>query len=51
MDKKQETNLNVSPETRLCPKFDPTAIAKFQVAKKSEMGIRVVDDCAEAHQM
>lgn len=41
----------MSPELRLCPKFDATSIALFPVARPEEMGMRVVDNCAEEHMM
>ncbi len=52
-DKKEPSDdcLRVNPENRLCPKFDQTSIAKFPVASREEMGVRVVDDCAEEHMM
>ena len=40
-------NLRLNPEARLCPKFDPDCIAKFPVAERGKMGMRVLDDCAE----
>ena len=39
------------PEQRLCPRFDFASIATFPVAPEGAMGVRVVDDCAEEHQM
>lgn len=51
-NEKQETNdLRLDPEKRLCPKFDSTSIALFPVADREEMGVRVVDNCAEEHIM
>ena len=44
-------DLRISPELRLCPKFDADSIALFRVAAPHEMGIRVVDNCAEEHIM
>lgn len=44
-------DLRLDPEKRLCPKFDSTSIAMFPVASREEMGVRVVDDCAEEHIM
>ena len=41
----------MEPNQRLCPKFDETSIARFPVARREEMGVRVVDDCAEEHIM
>jgi len=49
-DKKQE-NLRLDPEKRLCPKFDSVSVAKYSVADPGEMGMRVVDNCAEEHEM
>ncbi|MCD8375318.1 MAG: hypothetical protein LUD69_00040 [Oscillospiraceae bacterium] len=43
--------LAANPELRLCPKFDSAAVAKFRVASRKEMGVRVVDNCAEEHIM
>ena len=50
--KRQQTeDLRLNPEARLCPKFDQTSIALFPVADREEMGVRVVDNCAEEHIM
>ena len=56
MSKSKETkrtaeDIRLDPEQRLCPKFDSTSIAKFPVAPRGAMGVRVVDDCAEEHMM
>lgn len=44
-------DLRLSPQYRLCNKFDATSIAEFRVANPGEMGVRVVDNCAEEHIM
>lgn len=44
-------DLRLQPEKRLCSKFDSTSIAEFPVASREEMGVRVVDNCAEEHIM
>lgn len=44
-------DFRLEPEKRLCPKFDETSIALFPVAEPGEMGVRVVDNCAEEHIM
>ena len=44
-------DLRLSPQLRLCPKFDADSIATFPVAQPGEMGVRVVDNCAEEHIM
>ena len=41
----------LNPQLRLCPKFDPDSIAEFHVGEPGEMGVRVVDNCAEEHIM
>ncbi len=45
------TVIRVDPEEGLCPKFDQTSMALFPVARPGEMGVAVVDDCAEEHIM
>lgn len=45
------SDLRIEPERRLCPKFDAKSIARFPVAARDEMGVRVVDNCAEEHIM
>ncbi len=40
-------DLRLNPQLRLCAKFDETSIAKFPVADPGEMGMRVLDNCAE----
>jgi hypothetical protein len=44
-------DLRLDPELRLCPKFDAVSIADFPVATRNEMGVRVLDNCAEEHIM
>lgn len=48
---KQQTveteDLRLNPEARMCPKFDTVSIAKFPVADRDKMGVRVLDNCAE----
>lgn len=44
-------DLRLNPQLRLCPKFDETSIANFPVAAPGEMGMRVLDNCAEEHIM
>lgn len=52
MKKKKETeDLRLSPQERICPKFDEVSVAMFPVADVGEMGVRVVDNCAEEHIM
>ncbi len=49
---KQESDcLRIAPEKRLANKFDAASIAKYPVADPGKMGFRVLDDCAEEHQM
>lgn len=49
--KELDENLRLNPEKRLCAKFDELSIAKFPIAKPGEMGMRVLDNCAEEHIM
>ena len=49
--KDADAELRIDPEKRICPKFDCTSIAMFPVADRDEMGMRVLDDCAEEHIM
>lgn len=44
-------DLRLCPEKRLCAKFDSLSIAVFPVAAPGEMGMRVLDNCAEEHIM
>lgn len=44
-------DLRLDPQHRLCNKFDALSIAMFRVADRGEMGIRVLDNCAEEHIM
>ena len=49
--KRESDCLRIAPEERIASKFDAASIAKFPVAKPGKMGFRVLDDCAEEHQM
>ena len=50
--KKEKTlDLRLNPEARICPMFDSTSIKKFAAPDREEMGVRVLDNCAEEHQM
>lgn len=49
--KKETEDLRLNPQLRICPKFDEESIAMFSVADRSEMGVRVLDNCAEEHIM
>ena len=50
-EKKGPDCVRLDPETRLCPKFDSCSIKKFAAPDREEMGVSVLDDCAEEHQM
>lgn len=41
----------LDPEKRLCAQFDAVSIAKFPIAPRQTMGMRVLDDCAHVHIM
>ena len=51
MKKKHTEDFRLDPEGVMCPKFDQLSIAMFPVADRDEMGVRVVDNCAEEHIM
>ena len=55
MSKKQKTpktvDLRLDPEARICPMFDAVSIKKFSAPDRGEMGMRVLDNCAEEHMM
>ncbi len=52
MKKKEITeDLRLDPSKRMCPKFDDESIALFPVADPEDMGMRVLDNCAEEHIM
>lgn len=43
-------NLRLNPESRVCPQFNEFSLKEFEMPN-SKMGVRVVDNCAEEHQM
>lgn len=47
----QGDDLRLSPEKRLCPKFDAVSTALFPTGEWEEMGFVVLDNCAEEHMM
>lgn len=51
MKKIEEAQKNslLNPEDRLCPAFDSCAIKKFPAPDREEMGVAVLDNCAEEH--
>jgi len=59
MDKKQrpgrkhppETDPWLDPEQRICPAFDSTGVKLFEAPHPGHMGMRVLDNCAEDHEM
>lgn len=44
-------DLRLTPQRRLCSKFDGESLAKFPAADASDMGVSVIDNCAEEHIM
>lgn len=50
-DRKYPDDFRVNPEEVLNHKFDQTSIAMFPIAEPEEMGMRVLDNCAEEHIM
>lgn len=51
MQKKIPDDLRLNPEERICPAFDSCSIKKFPAPDREEMGVCVVDNCAEEHIM
>lgn len=49
--RKETEDLRLSPEARLCPAFDAVSVKKFAAPDREEMGVAVVDNCAEEHIM
>lgn len=49
--KTQHACLRLDPEKRLCPRYDNVTIAKYRVADRDSMGLRVLDDFCEEHIM
>ena len=47
--KKDPVCPRLDPEERLCPAFDACGIKKFAAPDREEMGIFVLDNCAEEH--
>ena len=46
-----ESDPRLDPEQRLAPQFDSVSIKKFRAPEPGEMGFRVLDNCAEEHEM
>ena len=44
-------DFRLDPESRLCPAFDAVSIKIFSAPDRDEMGVRVLDNCAEEHIM
>ena len=51
MKKIETRDLRLNPEARLCPQFDATSIKKFPAPDRKEMGVPLLDNCAEEHIM
>ena len=51
MSKKDTKDLRLNPQSRICPNFDEFSIGMHRVADPEEMGVRVLDNCAEEHIM
>lgn len=48
--RKGEKNILLNPEDRLCPAFDSCSIKLQLTPSREEMGIPILDNCAEEHQ-
>lgn len=51
MKKKAQSNVRIDPEEQIAPAFDSCSIKKFAAPDREEMGVQVLDNCAEEHQM
>ena len=40
-------SIRLDPEKRLCEEFDSVSVKKFSAPDWTEMGVRVLDNCAE----
>lgn len=49
MKKKNRECVRLDPEERICPAFDSCSIKLFAAPDREEMGVFVVDNCAEEH--
>ena len=49
LQKRKDANIRLDPEEALCAQFDSCSIKKFAAPDREEMGMRVLDDCAEEH--
>lgn len=49
--KKDFDDLRLNPEARICPAFDEVSIKLFAAPDREEMGVHVLDNCAEEHIM
>ena len=45
------TDPRLDPEERVAPAFDSVSVKKFRAPEPEEMGLRVLDNCAEEHEM
>ena len=45
-DQRIREDLRLDPEARLCPAYNSVSIKKYHLPSE-EMGVRVVDNCAE----
>lgn len=51
MKKKKPECIRLDPEEQTCPAFDSCSIKLFAAPDREEMGVFVVDNCAEEHIM
>ncbi len=46
---KRDSCVRLDPEKAICPAFDSCSIKKFSAPDWKEMGVYVLDNCAEEH--
>lgn len=51
LKKKETEDLRLDPRKRICPMFDEVSIKMFAAPDREEMGVHVLDNCAEEHIM
>lgn len=51
MKKKETEDLRLDPRERLCPLYDEVSIRMIPTPPLEDMGVRVLDNCAEEHIM
>lgn len=51
MKKKDDIEIRINPENRVCPQFNLQSLATFPVSQPGKLGMQIDDDCTEEHMM